>query len=98
MNPQQNRSRSLSAPVFLLASLSVLPFVRDASCATQSIGAGFHRASYWKELVEFSREPGSPESAIAVLISDLHGPSRLVPTRGRQSVLGTAVIVSSCHA
>ncbi|MGZ5115907.1 MAG: hypothetical protein ACXWCY_16905 [Burkholderiales bacterium] len=75
-----------------------LLFAHDAQSTTQTVGAGFHGTSYWQELVEFSQEPGRPETAIAVLISDLHDSTRLVQTRGRQSAVGTAVIISSCHA
>ena len=73
-------------------------FARDAGSATQAISAGFHRTSYWQELVAFSQEPGSPESAIALLISDLHDSTRIQRTRERQSAVGAAVIISRCHA
>ena len=95
---RHHRFRRASTALVICASLFVFLVARDAQSATPSIDGGFHRTSYWKELVEFSNEPGSPESAIAVLISDLHDPKRLVQPRGPQSVLGTAVIVSSCHA
>jgi hypothetical protein len=97
MRPQQ-RFNSASAALLICASLFVFMFARDAGSATQAISAGFHRTSYWQELVAFSQEPGSPESAIALLISDLHDSTRIQRTHERQSAVGAAVIISRCHA
>jgi hypothetical protein len=98
MSPQQIPFRSASAARVICASLFVFMFARGADSATRSGAAGFYRTSYWQEFVEFSREPGSPESAIALLIADLREPGPFQRRGERQSAVGAAVIISRCHA
>ena len=86
-----------SAALLLVGAASVLMCAGGAESAGP-LGAGFHRTSYWQELIEFGQERGSPESAIALLISDVRDLTRLQTVRERHSNVGTAVIISACHA
>ena len=91
------RNMRPAALLLLCASLACL-FARDGESAQPGAGAGFHRTSYWQELVEFTQERGSAESAIALLILDVRDLTRLQTVRERHSNVGTAVIISACHA
>jgi hypothetical protein len=98
MRPQQTPSRSAWARLLICASLFVFIFAGGTASASHSENTGFHRASYWQDFVEVGREPGSPESAIALIIADLREPARFQRTGERQSAVGAAVIISRCHA
>jgi hypothetical protein len=92
------RKRRFGACFAALLFCTLFALGHEAHAASSSIGSGFHRISYWKELVEFRQTPGTPESAIALLISDMHDSTRFQRKGERQSAVGAAVVISPCHA